>query len=166
MHARLLSLGENLHRADLNRADVMDVIKYLYDRLGKSVRKVAAELGVSEATVRSYLKLERAATPKMKALMRAGRLSKSDAERIVQAAPHDEAKMDRLAAKIPSLTRPEKERLVEAAWRTPDADDDTLIADAKSPRYKERLVVQMTPAEYGALEKAASDHGRSREELA
>jgi len=165
-HARLYSLGENMHRVQLNRADIMKVIKYLYEHLGKSVRKVSEELGVSPETVRGYLKLERAATEEMKRLIRRGKLTKSDAERIIQAAGSDEKNMNELAKRVPGLTKPEKQRLVEAAWQRPKATPEEWVKEAKAPRYSERLVVQMTPAEYDALENAASKEGRSREELA
>ncbi len=165
-HARLYSLGENLQRVDLNRIDVMHVIKYLYEHLGKSVRKVSAELGVSPQTVRSYLRLERAATKEMKQLIIAGKLRKGDAERIIEAAGSDEAKMNELARRVPGLTKPEKERLVEVAWSKPTAPVKEWLEEAKAPRYLERLVVALTPAEIDALEKAASSEGRSREEIA
>ena len=166
VHARLLSLGENLHRVNLNRGDVMDTMKYLYDRLGKNVNKVARELGTSSQTVRNYLKLERAATDKMKNMIRAGNLRKADAERIIEASGNDEKTMNVLAKNIGNLTKPEKERLVEVAWQNPKASPEKLLKKAQKPRFKDRVVVDMTPAEYEALEQAASSAGRSREELA
>lgn len=166
LRAHLLSLAENLHRSNLSRGEVMDAMKYLFDRMGKSVRRVATELGISEATVRDYLRLEQAATEKIKRKMRAGELTKIDAQRIVEAAGGDEQKMDELADKVSELTTQEKERLVEAGNRNPSASSAELIQDAKAPRFQYRVVVQMTPREYDALERAASEAGRAREEVA
>jgi len=164
--ARLLSLSENIQRVQLNRSDIIDAIDDLYRHFGRSGVKLAKALGVSPATVYGYLKIQKAAPPEVKAMMRQGRIKKADVIRVIEAGGADESKMVELAREMRKLTVPEKERLIPASRQKPKASADELIEMVRSPRVEERIVVDLTPRQYDALGKAARESGQQREEIA
>ena len=102
---KMLSLAENMHRVDLNHADKAEAITELYLRYGKNAKKVAKELGVSEITVRDYIKIEEQATDKAKDLLRHRKVTKADVKRVIDAAQGDANKADRLLDKIAQLSK-------------------------------------------------------------
>ena len=54
--ATIISLVENVHRADMNPIDKARAYQHIYDRY-KDFNKVAKETGISVSTIRKYLKL-------------------------------------------------------------------------------------------------------------
>jgi ParB family chromosome partitioning protein len=164
-NAKILSLSENIHRVELNRADIVEVISYLYKRYNKSAKKVAAILGKSVPYVYEHLKIQDA-PEEIKQMLAKRQITKEDVKRVMEIAPGNKEKMLRLAKEIKSLTAPEKVRLVEVGRQKPQANTEDLIQDAKKPRVEEKVIVPLTPVLIMALDKAVKDIGLSREEIA
>ncbi len=110
--AKILSLAENMQRVELNHADKAEAITSLYKKY-KTVKKVSEKIGLSEQTIREYVKLEVFATPKAKKLLRKGKVYKTDVQRVIKASQSDNKKADRLLEEMTKLTKYEQERAFE-----------------------------------------------------
>lgn len=165
--AKILSLSENIHRVELNRADIVEVISYLYKKYNKSAKKVAKILGKSISYIYEHLKIQDA-PEEVKQMLSNREIYKADVKRVMEIAADDKDKMIELAKKMKELklTGPEKTRLVEIGKRKPKAKVEELINEAKKPRIEEKVIVPLTPALIMALDKAVKEIGLSKEEIA
>ena len=162
--SKVLSLSENIHRVELNRADIVEVISFLYRKHNRSAKQVAKILGKSISYVYDYLKIQYA-PEEIKQMLSKREIGKEDVKRLMEIAPDDKKKMIELAKKMKSLTGPEKARLVEVGTRKPQAKPEELIEEAKKPRIEEKVIVPLTPALIKALDTAVKEIGLSREEI-
>jgi len=165
-HLKILSLSENIHRVELNRADIVEVISYLYNKYGKSAKRVAKLLGISVPTIYDYLKIQDAPKEVMKILSRNGRVVKADVKRVMELAPGNEEQMIKLAKEFKKLTPPEKVRAVEIKRRKPEIKPKQAMQEAKKPFTEEKILVPLNPALIKALDTAVKAVGLSREEIA
>jgi ParB family chromosome partitioning protein len=163
--AKILSLSENIHRVELNRADIVEVISFLYQKYNKSAKKVAKILGKSVPFVYDHLKIQDA-PQEIKQMLAKRELKKEDVKRVMEVAAGDKEKMIKLAKEIKGLTPPEKIRLVEEGKRKPHAKVEELVAESKKPLIEEKIIVPLTPALILALDSAVKQIGLSREEIA
>ncbi len=161
---KILSLSENIHRVELNRADIIEIISYLFETHNKSANKVAKILGKSVSYVYEHLKIQNA-PDEIKEMLSQNKIKKEDVKRVMEIAADDEQKMIKLAKKMKELTAPEKTRIVEIGKRKPKSKTEELIEEAKKPRIEEKVIVPLTPALMVALEKAVEEIGLSREEV-
>jgi ParB/RepB/Spo0J family partition protein len=164
-HGKIYSLSENIHRVELNRADIVEVISFLYKKHNKSAKKVSKILGKSVSYVYDHLKIQDA-PQEIKEMLSKREIKKEDVKRVMEIAPDNKDKMIKLAKEIKGLTGPEKVRLVEVARRKPQANPEELMQDAKKPHIEEKVIVPLTPALIMALDKAVKEIGLSREEIA
>jgi len=118
--ARILSLSENIHRVELNRADIVEVVSYLYKKYDKSARKVAKVLGKSIGFVYDHLKIQDA-PDEIKDMLSKREITKEDVKRVMEVAADNKQKMIELAKEMKELTAPEKQRLVETGRLKPEA---------------------------------------------
>lgn len=162
---KVLSLSQNIQRVELNRADIADVISYLYTKQGRSAKKVASILGKSIPYVYEYLKIHDA-PQEIREMLSRREISKQDVKRVMEIAPGDEPKMVELARKMKALAGPEKARLVDAGRRRPRARATELIQEARKPRIEEKVIVPLTPDLIMALDSAVKQIGLSRQEIA
>ena len=163
--SKILSLSENIHRVELNRADIVEVISYLFKKHKKNAKEVAKILGKSPSYVYDHLKIQDA-PEEVKQMLSNREISKEDVKRVMEIAANDTNKMVELAKKIKGLTGPEKARLVEVGRHKPQAKTQELIEEAKKPRIEEKVIVPLTPALITALDRAVKEIGLSREEIA
>lgn len=163
--AKILSLSENIHRVELNRADIVEVISYLFKKHKKNAKEVAKILGKSASYVYEHLKIQDA-PEEVKQMLSNREISKEDVKRVMEIAADDKNKMIELAKKIKGLTGPEKARLVEVGRYKPQAKTQELIEEAQKPRIEEKVIVPLTPALITALNRAVKEIGLSREEIA
>lgn len=164
-HLRILSLSENIHRVELNRADIVEVISYLYRNHNKSAKKVADLLGVHVSTVYDYLKIQDAPV-EVKQMLSRGDLKKADVKRLMEIAADDKDKMIAIAKEIKKLTPPERKRFAEVARAKPDTKVKELAIKAKKPHIEEKIIVPLTIALRMALDRAVKAIGLSQEEVA
>jgi ParB family chromosome partitioning protein len=163
---KIMSLSENIHRVELNRADIVEVISFLYKKYDKSAKKVSSLLGVSVPTVYNYLKVQDA-PEEIKKLYAEKKVGRDDVKRLMEMAP-DKTKMVQIAQEMvkEKLTRPQKERLPEIIKQNPSISADQIIKEAKKPKYEEKIIVPLSPDLIEALDTAVKDVGLGREEIA
>jgi len=166
VEASILSLGENMHRVELNHADKAAAITALYVHYKKDERRVAQELGLPLRTVRDYIKIEERATPKAKRLLQRRKISKVDVKRVIDAAQGDANKADRLLSKMPYLSKYEKTRAVEYSKEHPRASADKIIEEGKKPRLEHTIILNLPQHINEALDKAKEKLSMSKESIA
>jgi len=164
-HLKILSLSENIHRVEVNRADIVEVISYLYNKHGKSAKEVAKILGKSVPFVYDHLKIKDAPEEIMQMLSRRD-LKKVDVKRLMEIAPDDKETMIELAKEMKKLTPYERKRLGEIGKIKPKAKVKELIEETKKPRIEEKIIVPLTPSLLKSLDSAVKEIGLSREEIA
>lgn len=163
-HIRILSLSENIHRVELNRADIVEVVSYLYKK-HKSAKNVAKILGKSIPYIYDHLKIQDA-PEEIKQMLVKREINKEDVKRVMEIASEDTGKMIAIAKEMKKLTSPERKRLAEVAKSKPNAKVEELKEEAKKPRIEEKLIVPLTPALRRALDTAVKEIGLSREDVA
>ena len=161
---KILSLSENIHRVELNRTDIIEVISYLYKRYGNSAKEVAKILGKSVPYVYEHLKIQDA-PEEVKQMLSNKEISKEDVKRVMEIAPDNKDTMIELAKEMKKLTPYERKKLAEVGKTKPKAKVKELIKDAKKPRIEEKVIVPLTPALINALDSAVKEIGLSREEI-
>jgi ParB/RepB/Spo0J family partition protein len=164
--ASVLSLAENMHRREPSYEDVTRAVTALYERMGHDDRKVADALDIPLRTVRDHLHLDTIATPEIKKMLATHQISRTDAKRALEAAQGNVDKANALAKKIVNLTRSAKIRLKEYGLAHKDADADKIVAEAKTPKIREQLVLSLTAQVHSALAKAATAMELDPEEVA
>ncbi len=152
--ALLLSLSENICRQELDYADTMNAVTKLYNHFGKDVYRVKEHLGLSIQTIRSYIKIEEQASPKIKEMLSSGRVSMADAKRAIDASQGDINKANILVDEISKLTKYEKKRVVETGQNKANATAQEIIFEAQKPRVEESLILSLPMNIHNALEKA------------
>lgn len=162
---KILSLSENIHRVELNRADIVEVVSFLYKKYNKSAKKVSRLLGKSVSYIYEHLKIQDAPT-EIKEMLASRELRKEDVKRLMEVAADDKNKMLELAKEMKSLTAPEKTRLVEIGKKKPQIKSKDLIEEVRKPRIEEKVIVPLTPELLSALDSAVKAIGLSREEIA
>lgn len=166
LQAKVLSLAENLHRLDLNKADKAEAITELYLRYHRNVRRVAHELGISARTVREFIKLEEQATPRAKKLLRDQKVTKEDVKRVIVAAQGDKKKADRILDDFAHLTKYQKDRAATYGRGHPDASAEQLLEEAKTPRIEATVVLNLPKEIDHALNDASLQLSMDRESVA
>lgn len=164
--AKLLSLGENMQRVELNDADKAEAITALYLHYNRDDRRVASELGLHLRTVRDYIKVEEQATPKAKKLLRQRKIRKADLKRVIDAAQGDPKKADRLLKMMPSLSKYEKDRAVSYGKSHPKASADKIIEKGEKQRLQSTVILTLPKELDNALNKAAHQLSMDRESVA
>ncbi|HUW19658.1 MAG TPA: ParB/RepB/Spo0J family partition protein [Sedimentisphaerales bacterium] len=164
--AKVDSLIENMQRVELNHADTAEAITMMYKRYGNNVRRVAADIGISEATVRDYLKIDEFASPKAKRLLRQGSVTKEDIKRVIKAAQGNMTKADKLLDQLPSMTTYDKDRMAKYGGRHREASADEIIRKALEPRHVPTIILELEPDVDKALNKAARELDMDRAAVA
>ena len=163
---KIMSLSENIHRVELNRGDIVEVISFLYKKYNKSAKKVSRLLGVSVPTVYNYLKVMDA-PDEIRRMYKNKKIVREDVRRLMEIGP-DKAKMVQIAQEMirEKLTTPQKEKLPEIHKRNPNISARQLIKEVKKPKYEEKIIVPLSSDLVEALDTAVKDVGLRREEIA
>lgn len=163
--AKVDSLVENLQRVKLNHADAAEAITMVYNHLGKRVKRVAEEIGISEGCVREYLKIEELASPKAKKLLKEKKVKKEDIKRVIRAAQGNMKTADELLDYLPTMTTYDKEKMVEIGSKK-KAPAKEIVNEAKRPRLGSTLMLELEPEEDRALDQAAKKLDMDKREVA
>ncbi len=164
--AKVLSLAENMQRVDLNITDKMEAITYLFNKLGKNVKNVADTIKCSQGTVREYIKLEAIISDFAKQLLDEKKISRIDVKRAYNASQGDLVKMDKILNEMPNLTKYAKERAEDHGKKNKDATADEIIEEARQPRQKEVLILNLSEDIDKALKKAEKKLSIDKESIA
>ena len=163
--ALILSLSENLLRQEMNHADIAKAVTILYEEFGKDEKQVQKKLGLSIRAIRNYLVVDSQATPKIKALLDARKISPTDAKRVLLASQGDDEKADSLADELVNLTKHDKSRIVEAAKSNPNASAKEIIEKAKKPKVEESIIINLPFKISEALQEAVDSLNMESEEI-
>jgi len=164
--AKILSLTENMHRVELNHADMAEAITELYKEYKNDIQKVARLLCRSPQTIRDYIEIEEQATPKAKEMLRQNSISKKDLKRVIIAAQGDSEKADRLIDEINKLTKYEKDRAVDYGKTHQEASADEIINESMKPKREPTVILNLTMEVDEALKKAENELSMDRESIA
>lgn len=163
---KIMSLSENIHRVELNRGDIVEVISFLYKKYNKSAKKVSRLLGVSVPTVYNYLKVQDA-PDEIKRMYVEKKIGRDDVKRLMEMTP-DKTKMVQIAQHMirEKLTGPQKERLPEIIKQNPSISSGQMMKEVKKNKYEEKIIVPLSYDLIEALDTAVKDVGLRREEIA
>lgn len=165
-NARILSLGENMQRVELNHADKAKAITDLYIHFKRDERRVAKELGLKLRTVRDYIKIEERATHKAKDLLKKRKVTKADVKRVIDAAQGDAKKADRLLVKMPYFSKYEKQRAVNYGKTHRTATADEILEAGEKQGIEPTIILNLPKDIDSALNKAADQLLMDRESTA
>lgn len=162
------SLVENMQRLELEYEDTAKAVTYLYDKYGKNERKVQEATGLSLRKVREFILLEARATPKMKSLMKAGRVSPVDVKRAIRAAQDDLKKAEKLVELIIERkpTAHQKKRLVLYGQAGRGATPERILDEAMKPHVEQSIVISLPDDVRKGLLAATKSMSMEADELA
>lgn len=159
--AIIKSFSENIHRADLEYRDKMQVALELKNRLG-SIEAVAKHLGVSAQTVRNYLGFS-AVPESIKKMVDRGELSASTAIRITKNIP-DEKLAVKIAEKIKEIPRSaNRSMIIDVAKENPDSS--LKVIDKIVAQRIRKITIHVTQKVYDAIMSASEKYESDKEDV-
>ena len=153
--AKVLSLSENLYRSQMNPDDISESVDYLYKKYGE-ISKVAKRLGVSNSTVRRYVRY-RELPREMKDSVSEKKISPSQAVSIYVKFP-DKDRQVRIAEHLAALNedKPKKARTFKAIKTAPPTADVPEIRETEIRlRDSKSYDILLYPSTYQPIEKVA-----------
>jgi len=162
---KVISFSENIQRRDLSARDKADACSYLLQRLG-TPRDVAEHLGITEVTVRKWLKF--AEVPEgLKKLVDNGVISSGEANRLFQWAPTVDKAID-IASRMATIRAPRRarERVFESLEEAPHSSVDAIFRRADEKRRQKEIRFILPEKWAFEIEKAAKRLNTTPEEIA
>ena len=161
------SLVENMQRLELEYEDTAKAVTYLYQKLGDE-KKVHVETGLSLRKIRDFILIEARATPKMKAMLRAHKVSTADVKRAIRAAQDNLKKAEELVDLIVkhNPTTHQKRRLVMYGEQSKAASATNILSQAMKPHVEQNIMISLPEELRIALTKATKSMAMEPEELA
>lgn len=161
------SLVENMQRLELEYDDTAKAVTYLYQKLGDE-RKVHLETGLSLRKVRDFILIEARATPKMKEMLKARKVSAADIKRAIRAAQDNLKKAEELVDLIVkhNPTTHQKRRLVMYGEQSKAASAANILSQAMKPHVEQNIMISLPEELRIALTKATKSMDMEPEELA
>jgi len=169
--AKAISLTENLMRRPLTLRDTIQACLFLY-RLYDSIKEVTAQTGISERTLREYIKYPRLVPAlrdlvdddkvKLKVALRAQDIAASKTD---SGEPDPEVAAE-LALEMSGMSGAQQDKLAAHAEAEPDAPVEELIEDAKGPGRITQIVVTLTTNVHARVQNYAKDQGSKQDDAA
>jgi ParB/RepB/Spo0J family partition protein len=162
------SLVENLQRVPLGYEDTAQAVTYLYKKYDGDERRVHKETGLSLRKVRDFILIEERATPRIKTLLKGGKVSPADVKRAIQAAQDNLKKAEELVDLIikHKPTAHQKARLVMYGEGDKGASAKHILREAMKPHVEQNLIISLPEELRKALAKATSSLSMEPGELA
>ena len=162
------SLVENLQRVPLGYEDTAQAVTYLYKKYDGDERRVHKETGLSLRKVRDFILIEERATPRIKTLLKSGKVSPADVKRAIQAAQDNLKKAEDLVDLIikHKPTAHQKARLVMYGEGDKGASAKRILREAMKPHVEQNLIISLPDQLRKALAKATSSLSMEPGELA
>ena len=169
VHAKVLSLTENLMRRDVTSKEKIDACTFLYEKYG-SIKDVADETGLPASEVRVYVKAIRL-VPKLKKLVEKGEINVNVALRAQDAAAAGGEKPDpdeavKLAKEMSSMTGNQRKRVQELRQADPETPVDDVIEEAKTGEKSEQILVTISSSIKRSLRAYADSESVTQDEAA
>jgi len=161
------SLVENMQRLELEYDDTAKAVTDLFEAFDKDERRVQRETGLSLQKIRDFILIEAKATPKIKALMKARKISHVDVKRAIRAAQDNLKKAEELIELIIQYkpTSYQKRRLVAYGQGNKAASAKGLLTEAMKPHVEQNLIVSLSDDIRQALTAATESLSMEPEEL-
>lgn len=165
--ATVISLTENLVRADLSLADKIDACTKLYKKYG-SVQAVAEETGLPLREVREYVKFDRL-IPELQELVNSGGVPMDKALRAQDAASvtgeinTEEAVV--LAQEMTGMSGAQARKLAKDREANPDKPVEAVIEESKSGKLVQVIVTLAQPL-HASLQTYAKEQGQGQDDAA
>lgn len=165
--AKMMSVATNLAHRDVRREDYEDAIRILCDRCG-GARAAAEELGVSEGTVRSYLRA--AGLPaEIRQDIKDRRYSLHDAKKALDALGGDGDAVDpgllrEAATALEPLPNPAKNKFVEIKRREPRSPPSRVAEKARKRAVSFRIDLEVTGDQQARIDAYKASRGMARDE--
>ena len=161
VHAKAISLTENLVRRDLTRNDLIDACTSLFKRYG-TVKAVVEETGLPYEKVRLYVKYDRL-TPELRKLVDAG-LDMNTALRATDAATDAAGELNveeavALAKEMSTMSGSQISQIVKQREEDPEAPLAQVIEEAKSGEEITSMAIQIGTGLKRALTEYAKADG-------
>lgn len=162
------SLVENMQRLELEYVDTARAVTKLYETYGKSEQKVCEETGLSLRKVRDFILIESRATPKMKHLLKTGKVSPVDVKRAIRAAQDDLKKAEILVELIVKHkpTAHQKRRLVMYGENEKKASAEKILTEAMKAHVEQNIIISLPDDVREGLIKATKSMSMEADELA
>jgi ParB family chromosome partitioning protein len=162
------SLVENMQRLDLDYEDTARAVTYLYEKYDKDERRVHEETGLSLRKVREFILIEARATPKIKGLLKAGKISPVDVKRAIRAAQDDLKKAETLIELIiqHKPTAHQKKRLVMYGESRKEVSAEKILTEAMKPHIEQNIIITLPDEVRKGLIAATESMSMDAEELA
>ena len=162
------SLVENLQRVELEYVDTAEAITTLYNKFDGDEDRVQKDTGLSIRKIREYVLIEAQASTKMKALIKAGKVSASHVKRALRAAQDNIKKAEELLDLIIKYqpTSHQKRRVVQYGEKDKKATAKSIIDAALKPHIEENIVISLPESVRSGLLLATKKMAMEPEELA
>ncbi|HTW16175.1 MAG TPA: ParB/RepB/Spo0J family partition protein [Nocardioides sp.] len=169
--AKAISLTENLMRRPLTLRDTIQACVYLY-KLYDSIKEVSAQTGISQSTLREYIKYPRLMPElrdlvdhdkvKLKVALRAQDIAASKTD---SGDPQSDVAVE-LAKEMSGMSGAQQDKLAAQAKAEPDAPVEELIEEAKGPGKIVQIVVTLTSAQHARIQSYAQEQGAKQDDAA
>jgi len=166
--AKIVSFSENIHRRKLPFEDLITTCEYLFkvypgDKKTK-IERISKDLGISIATVSTYVGY-RLIPEKVRKLVDAKKLTKTQAAKITAAFWPNESKILQIANELVTLTRPQRNRAADLGRKNPNASVKELIDEAKKPPKIIQITISFDLDTTKLLEQIAKERETDIESL-
>lgn len=169
--AKAISLTENLMRRPLSLRDTIQACLWLY-RLYDSIPEVSAHTGISQGTLREYIKYPRL-MPDLRELVDNDQVKLKVALRAqdIAASKSDSGEADsdvavELAKEMAGMSKAQHDKLAAHANAEPEAAVEELIEEAKGPGKITQIVVTLSSKVHALVQKYAQDQGSNQDDAA
>jgi ParB/RepB/Spo0J family partition protein len=148
------SLSENMFRSKLSHKDMADAVTRLYKLYGNDEKKVAKETGMWPETMLEWVEK--------------GSVSLLDVKRMLNAAQWNIKKAEKWLEQMikEEMTPTQKKNFAEYMGANPSATVKEGVDDARKPRVKNKLLVDLTPELRSGIAKAMKEWGMEADEVA
>jgi ParB/RepB/Spo0J family partition protein len=162
------SLSENMFRSKLSHKDMADAVTRLYKLYGNDEKKVAKETGMWPETILRYVYLKEYGTKNMLEWVEKGSVSLLDVKRMLNAAQWNIKKAEKWLEQMikEEMTPTQKKNFAEYMGANPSATVKEGVDDARKPRVKNKLLVDLTPELRSGIAKAMKEWGMEADEVA
>jgi ParB family chromosome partitioning protein len=167
-HILAASLAENMFRTRLSHKDTADAVTKLYKLYGNDKKKVAKETGMWPETILRYVYLKEYGTRKMLDWVNEGSVTLLDVKRMLHAAQWNITKAEKWLEQMikEEMTPTQKKNFAEYMGANPSAMIEEGVNDARKPRVKNKLLVDLTPELREGISKAMKEWEMEADEVA
>ena len=157
-----------MFRSKLSNKDTAKAVTKLYKLYDKDVKKVARTTGMWPETILRYVYLEEYGSKQMLDWVNDGDATLLDVKRMLQIAKWNIGKAERMLGTMikEGMTPTQKKNFAEYMKTNPSAKMKEGAEDAKKPRIRNKILVDLTPEIREGIRKAMKEWEMDAEEVA